>query len=67
MGTIIEFPADAASRRPIDGARREMTGTVLSFPLFESSATPMEPAVAADRKKVLPRAAVAAGADFRTQ
>jgi len=32
MGTIIEFPADAASRRPIDGARREMMGTVLILP-----------------------------------
>jgi hypothetical protein len=34
MGTIIEFPADAASRRPgstVDGAPRE--GTVLILPV----------------------------------
>ena len=34
MGTIIEFPADAASRRPgIDGAPREGMGTVLILPV----------------------------------
>jgi len=36
MGTIIEFPADAASRRPgstMDGASREGTGTVLILPV----------------------------------
>ena len=41
MGTIIEFPADAASRRPgstIDGGprealRRETTGTILILPV----------------------------------
>ncbi|MDO9059763.1 MAG: hypothetical protein Q7U92_12195 [Bradyrhizobium sp.] len=35
MGTIIEFPADAASRRlgsTIDGARREGTATILILP-----------------------------------
>ena len=35
MGTIIEFPADAASRRPgstIDGAPREGMGTILILP-----------------------------------
>ena len=34
MGTIIEFPADAASRRPIDGARRETTATILILPVI---------------------------------
>ncbi|MGB8401132.1 hypothetical protein [Bradyrhizobium sp.] len=36
MGTIIEFPADTASRRPesaIDGASREGMGTVLILPV----------------------------------
>lgn len=36
MGTIIEFPADAASRRlgaPIDGASAEGMGTVLILPV----------------------------------
>ena len=36
MGSIIEFPADAAARRlgtPIDGTRREMTGTILILPV----------------------------------
>jgi len=34
MGTIIEFPADAASRRPgIDGAPREGLGTLLILPV----------------------------------
>ena len=34
MGTIIEFPADAASRRPApDGASREGMGTVLILPV----------------------------------
>jgi hypothetical protein len=36
MGTIIEFPADAASRRPgvsMDGAPREGMGTVLILPV----------------------------------
>ena len=35
MGTIIEFPADAASRRlgsSIDGAAREGTATILILP-----------------------------------
>ena len=35
MGTIIEFPADAASRRlgsTIDGAPREGMGTILILP-----------------------------------
>ena len=36
MGTIIEFPADAASRRlgsTIDGAPREGMGTILILPV----------------------------------
>ena len=36
MGTIIEFPADAASRRPgstMDGAPREGMGIVLILPV----------------------------------
>ena len=36
MGTIIEFPADAAARRPVptmDGAPREGLGTVLILPV----------------------------------
>jgi len=36
MGTIIEFPADAASRRPgstMDGAPREGMGTILILPV----------------------------------
>jgi hypothetical protein len=34
MGTIIEFPADAASRRlGSDGAPREGTGTILILPV----------------------------------
>jgi hypothetical protein len=34
MGTIIEFPADAASQRPgMDGASREGLGTVLILPV----------------------------------
>jgi len=36
MGTIIEFPADAASRRPasMDGASGESRGTVLILPVI---------------------------------
>ena len=36
MGTIIEFPADAASRRPgstMDGAARDAIGTILILPV----------------------------------
>ena len=34
MGTIIEFPADAASRRlGLDGASRDGTGTVVILPV----------------------------------
>jgi hypothetical protein len=36
MGTIIEFPADAASRRPgstMDGAPREGMATILILPV----------------------------------
>ena len=34
MGTIIEFPADAASRRPgMDGASREGTAIILILPV----------------------------------
>ena len=37
MGTIIEFPADAASRRlgsTMDGASREGLGTILILPVI---------------------------------
>ena len=36
MGTIIEFPADAASRRlgSVDGAASEARGTVLILPVI---------------------------------
>lgn len=37
MGTIIEFPADAALRRPgsgMDGASRDGLGTVLILPVI---------------------------------
>ena len=37
MGTIIEFPADAASRRPglgVDGGPRGVMGTVLILPVI---------------------------------
>ena len=37
MGTIIEFPADAASRRlgsTMDGAMREAKGTVVILPVI---------------------------------
>jgi hypothetical protein len=35
MGTIIEFPADAASRRPASGAaQREGLGTILILPVI---------------------------------
>ena len=37
MGTILEFPADAASRRPgstIDGGPREAMGTILILPVI---------------------------------
>ena len=35
MGTIIEFPADAASRRPaLDGAAPDGMGTVLILPVI---------------------------------
>jgi hypothetical protein len=35
MGTIIEFPADAASRRPGSGAaQREGMGTILILPVI---------------------------------
>ncbi|HZC95552.1 MAG TPA: hypothetical protein VE267_05360 [Bradyrhizobium sp.] len=34
MGSIIEFPADAAARRPgLDGAPRDGMGTVLILPV----------------------------------
>lgn len=36
MGSIIEFPADASSRRlasPVDGAPREGAGTILILPV----------------------------------
>jgi hypothetical protein len=45
MGTIIEFPADAASRRPgstMDGARREGLGTILILPVIRIERQPDE-------------------------
>jgi hypothetical protein len=45
MGTIIEFPADAASRRPgssMDGASRGMTGTILILPVVRIEREPDE-------------------------
>jgi hypothetical protein len=45
MGTIIEFPADAASRSlgsTMDGAPREGFGTVLILPVVRIERTPEE-------------------------
>ena len=45
MGTIIEFPADAASRRlgsTVDGAASEGTGTVLILPVIRIEREPEE-------------------------
>jgi hypothetical protein len=45
MGTIIEFPAEAASRRPgstMDGAARESMGTVLILPVVRIERNPDE-------------------------
>jgi hypothetical protein len=45
MGTIIEFPADAASRRlgsTVDGAPREGMGTVLILPVVRIEREPEE-------------------------
>jgi hypothetical protein len=45
MGTIIEFPADAASRRPVssmDGAPREGTATVVILPVVRIERQPDE-------------------------
>jgi hypothetical protein len=45
MGTIIEFPADAASRRPgsiMDGAPRAGMGTVLILPVIRIERAPEE-------------------------
>ena len=45
MGTIIEFPADAASRKPasaMDGAPREGMGTVLILPVVRIERTAAE-------------------------
>jgi hypothetical protein len=45
MGTIIEFPADAASRRPssgIDGGSREGMGTILILPVVRIEREPDE-------------------------
>jgi hypothetical protein len=45
MGTIIEFPADAASRRlgsTVDGAPREGMGTVLILPVVRIEREPDE-------------------------
>jgi hypothetical protein len=45
MGTIIEFPADAATRRSgsgIDGGPREVTGTVLILPVIRIERQPEE-------------------------
>ena len=45
MGTIIEFPANAASRRPgptMEGDTREATGTVLILPVIRIEREPDE-------------------------
>ena len=43
MGTIIEFPADAASRRlGMDGAPREGMGTILILPVVRIEREPDE-------------------------
>jgi hypothetical protein len=45
MGTIIEFPADAASRRPVstvDGSSREGRGAVLILPVIRIEREPDE-------------------------
>jgi hypothetical protein len=45
MGTIIEFPADAASRRlgsSMDGAPREGMGTILILPVVRIERDPDE-------------------------
>jgi hypothetical protein len=45
MGTIIEFPADVASRRPgstVDGAPREGMATVLILPVVRIERIPDE-------------------------
>ncbi|MGD0851645.1 hypothetical protein, partial [Bradyrhizobium sp.] len=45
MGTIIEFPADAASRRlgpTMDGAPREGMGTILILPVVRIEREPDE-------------------------
>jgi hypothetical protein len=45
MATIIEFPADAASRRPgptMDGAPREGMGTVVILPVIRIQREPDE-------------------------
>jgi hypothetical protein len=45
MGTIIEFPADAASRRPssiVDGTSREGRGAVLILPVIRIEREPDE-------------------------
>jgi hypothetical protein len=45
MGTIIEFPADAASRRlgsTMDGALREGMGTILILPVVRIERAPDE-------------------------
>jgi hypothetical protein len=45
MGTIIEFPADAASRRlgsTMDGAPREGMGTILILPVVRIERDPDE-------------------------
>jgi len=45
MSTIIEFPADAASRRPgssMNGVPREGTGTILILPVVRIERAPGE-------------------------
>jgi len=45
MGTIIEFPADAASRRlgsTVDGGPREGMGTILILPVIRIEREPDE-------------------------
>ncbi len=54
MGTIIEFPADAAARRlgpTMEGAPREGMGTVLILPVIRIERDPRKPAVVAGREE----------------
>ena len=70
MGTIIEFPADAASRRlgsTMDTAPRQGCATILILPAVRIERHTTKPAAAAGPKKAPLRAAAdAAGAPDRT-